>query len=113
MRELCGVLQRQRQPRREDCFCLKFAFLYLEIVLQQVGVAGKAGDPAIGVLKYDQVKLSSPSWNLSRDLADSPEQSQLLQQPRGDPTSNITDDDGLARFSSKYMSWVHAYQRNR
>jgi hypothetical protein len=62
MRELCGAcdVNGNRGAGIGNRFCLEFAFLYLEIVLQHVGVAGKAGDPAIGVLKYDQVKLSTP-----------------------------------------------------
>ena len=92
-----------------DRFCLEFPFLDLKILRQHGGVARKASDAAIGVLKYDDVKLSAASRNLSGNLADSPEQTQLLQQPRGDSTADVTDHDGLARFNSEDMSRVHTH----
>ncbi len=57
-----------------DRFCFESRFLYLEIVRQLGGVARKPSDAAIGVLKHDQVKLPAASGNLSRDLADPPQQ---------------------------------------
>jgi hypothetical protein len=56
-----------------DRFCLEFPFLYLKIVRQHCGVARKAGDAAIGVVKYDDVKLPAASRNLFGNLTDSPE----------------------------------------
>ena len=55
--------------------------MYLKIVCQHGGVAHKASDAAIGVLKYDNVKFTAPSGNLPCNFADSPEQSQLLNNP--------------------------------
>ena len=46
-----------------DRFCLEFAFLYLKIVRQLGGVAGKPSDAAIGVMKHDEVKLPAASRN--------------------------------------------------
>jgi hypothetical protein len=40
---------------------------------QHGGVARKASDAAIGVLKYDDVKLKAASRNLSGNHTDSPE----------------------------------------
>src|SRR6516165_12579583 len=40
-----------------DCFRLEFAFLNLKIMRQHGGVTRKPSDTAIGVLKYDDVKL--------------------------------------------------------
>jgi len=42
-------------------------------VRQLCGVADKASDAAIGVLKYDDVKLTAAPWNLSGNFTDSPE----------------------------------------
>jgi hypothetical protein len=83
--------------------------VYLKIVRQHGGVARKASDAAIGVLKNYDVELPAPSRNLSSNLTDSPEETQLLQQPRRDSTTYITDHDGLARFDSKYMSRIHTH----
>jgi hypothetical protein len=47
--------------------------VYLKIVRQLGGIAGKASDAAIGVLKHDEVKLPAASRNLSGNLTDSPE----------------------------------------
>src|SRR5271165_3282372 len=55
-----------------DCFRLDFPFLYLKIVRQLGGVARKASDSAIGVVKYDEVKLPAAASNLSENLTDSP-----------------------------------------
>jgi len=56
-----------------DRFCIEFRLLYLKIVRQHSGVARKASHAAIGVLKYDDVKLPAASRNLSGDLTDSSE----------------------------------------
>jgi hypothetical protein len=72
-------------------------------------VARKTSDAAICVLKYDDVKLSAPSGNPSGNLTDSSEQTELLQQPRGNSTTDVTDHDGLARFDSKYMSRIDTH----
>jgi hypothetical protein len=40
---------------------------------QHGGVARKASDAAIGVLKYDEVKLPASSGNLSGNRTNSPE----------------------------------------
>jgi len=56
-----------------DRFFLELAFLYLKIVRQHGGVASKPSDAAIGVLKYDDVKLPATSRNLSGNFSDSPE----------------------------------------
>src|SRR5580692_9519087 len=72
-------------------------------------VAGQASDAAVGVLKYDDVKFPAASWNLSGNLADAPEQTQLLQQPRCNSTADVTDHDGLARLNSKYMSRINTH----
>jgi len=45
----------------------------LKIACQDGGVVQKASDAAIGVLKYDDVKLPAASRNLSGNLTDSPE----------------------------------------
>src|SRR5277367_3634317 len=79
-------LARQRRNRPEqsnvhgnrragihDRFCLEFPFLYLKKVRQQGGVAFKASNAAVGVMKYHKVKLTTASWSLSHNLADSPE----------------------------------------
>jgi hypothetical protein len=47
--------------------------LYLKIVRQHGRVAREPSDAAIGVLKYDEVKLPAASRNLAGNLADSPE----------------------------------------
>ena len=49
-------------------FGLEFPFLYLKIARQHGGIARKASDAAIGVLKYDEVKLPAASRNLSGNL---------------------------------------------
>jgi len=92
-----------------DRFLLKFRFVYLKIVRQHGGVARKASDAAIGVLKNYHVELPAPSRTLPSNLTDSPEETQLFQQPRRDSTTYITDHDGLSRFDSKYMSRVHTH----
>ena len=56
-----------------DRFCLEFRFLYLKIVRQHGGVAHKASDTTIGVLKHDDVKFTAASRNLPGNLTDSPE----------------------------------------
>jgi hypothetical protein len=61
------------RARIGDRFCLEFTFLYLKKVRQHARVACKASDAAIGVMKYDEVKLTAASRNLSGNLADSPE----------------------------------------
>ncbi len=61
-----------RRARIGDYFCSKFGFLYLKIARQSVGVAGKTSNAAIGMLKYDDVKISAASRNLSSNLTDSP-----------------------------------------
>jgi hypothetical protein len=61
-----------------DRFLFKFRFVYLKIVRQHGGVARKASDAAIGVLKNYEVELPAPSRNLSSNLTDSPEETQLL-----------------------------------
>jgi hypothetical protein len=54
-------------------FCLEFPFLYLKIVRQHGGVAREASDTAIGVLKYDNMKLPAASRNRFGNLTDSSE----------------------------------------
>jgi hypothetical protein len=66
-------VDRKRRPRIGDRFCLEFPLLYLKIVGQQGGVASKASDAAIGVVKYDDVKLATTSGNFSGNLTDSTE----------------------------------------
>ena len=59
-------------------------------------------------------KLPAASRNRSGKRADSPEHTQLLQQPRRDSTPDVAHHDGFSRFNAEYMSRVHtAYQRNR
>ncbi len=62
-----------RRARIGDGLCLEFRLLYLKIMREHSGVAHKPSDAAIGVLKYDDVKLPAASRNLSGDLTDSPE----------------------------------------
>jgi hypothetical protein len=64
-----------RGARIGDGFCLESLFLCLKIVHQQGGLARKPSHAAIGVLKYDDVKLPAASRNPSGNLTDSPEQS--------------------------------------
>src|SRR5580700_10498246 len=82
--------QRRNRPQRSDVDCnrrsgigdrfgLEFRFLDLKITRQKCRVASEARDAAIGVLKYDEVKLPAASRNLSGNLTDSSEQPQLLQ----------------------------------
>jgi hypothetical protein len=80
-------------------------------VRQHVRVAHEASDAAIGVLKYDEVKLTAAPRNLSGNFADPPEHSQLLQQSRRNSTADITDHDGLSRLNSEYVSRVYAHIR--
>jgi hypothetical protein len=63
------------------------------------------------VLKHDDVKLSANSWGRSCNLADSPEQTQLLQQSRRDATAKVTYHDGLAGINSEDMSGIHTHIR--
>ena len=65
--------------------------------------------PQIGVLKYDEVKLCSASRNLSGNLPDSSEQTQLFQQTWGDSPADIAHHDGLARFDSKYVGRIYTH----
>ena len=60
-----------------DRFLLEFPFRYLKIAGQHGGVMGKASDPAIGVLKNDDVKLAASAGHCSGNFTDSPEQSQF------------------------------------
>ncbi len=60
-----------RRARIGDRFGLEFRFLDLKIARQQRRVASEARDAAIGVLKYDEVKLPAASRNLSGNLTDS------------------------------------------
>ena len=83
--------------------------LYLKVARQHGGIAGEASDAAIGVLKYDDVKLPAASRDLSGNLSDSPEHTQLLQQPWRDSTADVAHHDGFARFNSEYMSRVHTH----
>jgi hypothetical protein len=55
-----------------DRFCLEVSFRYLKIARKHRGVAGKASNAAIGVLKNDEVKLPAASRSLSGNLTDSP-----------------------------------------
>jgi len=75
-------------------------------VRQHCGIARKASDAAIGVLKYDDVKFTAAAGNLPGNFADSPKQFQLLQQPRRDSTADVTHHDGLSRLDSKYVSGI-------
>ena len=60
------------------------------------------------------MKRTAASRNPAGNLTDSPEQTQLLQQPRGDSTADVAQHHHLARFNSKDMSRIHtAYPRNR
>jgi len=52
----------------ENRFLFKFRFVYLKIVRHMAGVARKASDAAIGVLKNYDVELPAPSRNLSSNL---------------------------------------------
>jgi hypothetical protein len=61
------------------------------------------------VLKYDDVKFTAASKNLSGNFTDSSEKSQLLQQSRCDSAAEVTHHDGLPRLNSKYMSRVHTH----
>jgi hypothetical protein len=54
-------------------FVLSSPSRYLKIARQDGGVVQKANDAAIGVLKYDDVKLTAASRDLSGNLTDSPE----------------------------------------
>ena len=63
-------VDRNRRAGIGDRFFLEFPFLYLKIVRQHGGVARKARDAAIGVLKYDDVTLPAASRNLSGNLTD-------------------------------------------
>ncbi len=94
-----------RVPGISDRFSLQFPFRYLKIVRQHCGIGRKASDAAIGVLKYDDVKFTA-AGNLPGNFADSPKQSQLLQQPRRDSTADVTHHDGLSRLDSKYVSGI-------
>ena len=61
------------------------------------------------MLEYDDVKFAAASRNLPGKFTDSPEQSQLFQQPRRDSTADIAHDDGLARSNSKYVGRIHTH----
>src|SRR5262249_42449606 len=76
---------------------------------EEGGGAGGGSDAAMGVWDYDNVKPPAASRDLFGNLADSSEQTQLLQQPGSDSTANITHHDCLARFDSKYMSRIHTH----
>src|SRR5580704_9164116 len=60
-------------------------------------------------MKHDEMKLPSTPWNLCGNLADSPEQPQLLQQPGGDATADVAHQDGLTQFNSEYLCRIHAH----
>ena len=92
-----------------DRFRLKFPFLYLKVVRQHGGIASKASHAAIGVLEHDDVKLPAASRNFSGNFTDSPEQTQLLQQPWGDSTADVPDYDGLAGLNSQHIGWIHTH----
>ena len=59
-----------RSARIHHRLFVNISFLYLKILSQQGGVAFKASDAAVGVLKNDKVKLSSTSRSLARNLTD-------------------------------------------
>jgi hypothetical protein len=61
-----------------DRFCPEIRFLNLKEMRQPGGVAGEAGDAAVGVLKQDEVKLAAAPRNLLDNLTDSSEETQLL-----------------------------------
>jgi hypothetical protein len=98
-----------RCARISDRFGFEFPFLYLKIVRQHCRIARKASDTAVRVLKHDEVKLPAASSNLSGNLSDSSEQTQLLQQSRRDSAPDVTYYDGLAGLNSKYVSRVHTH----
>jgi len=90
-------------------FSPEFLFRCLKVVRKHGGIAGEAANATIAVLKDNEMKLSAASWDFPGNLADSPEQSQLLQQPWCDSTADITYHDGFARFDSEYMSRIHTH----
>jgi hypothetical protein len=55
-----------------DRFSRQFPFRYLKIVRQHCGIARKASDAAIGVLKYDEVKFTAATRNLPGNFTNSP-----------------------------------------
>src|SRR5580700_11399958 len=62
-----------RGARIPGRFGLEFRFLDLKIARQKCRVASEARDAAIGVLKYDEVKLPAASRDLSGNLTNSSE----------------------------------------
>jgi hypothetical protein len=68
-----GNVDRDRRVRIEERFCLEVSLLYLKIMRQHGGIARKASNAAIGVVKYDEVKLTAASRKLSGNLTNSPE----------------------------------------
>ena len=97
------------RTRIGDRFCLQFPFLHFKIARQHGGLFGEVRDTAIGMLEDDEMKLPATSRNRSGNLADSPEHTQLLQQPWRDSTADVTDHNGFPRFNSEYMSRVHTH----
>jgi len=65
--------------------------------------------PAIGVLKYDHVKLPAASRNLSGNLTDFARVDPTAPTAPDDSTAHVTYHGGLARFNSKYMSRIHTH----
>ena len=90
---------------------MEIRFLYLKIVRQYCGIARKASDTVIGVLKQGDVKFPAASWNRAGNFTDLPEESQLLEQPQRDSTTDVTDHDRLARLDSKCVSRIDAQIR--
>ena len=72
-------------------------------------IPGEIRDAAIGVLHHDEMKLPATSSNRFGSFTDSSEKAQLLQQPWSNSTADVTHNDGLARFDSKYMSRIDTH----
>src|ERR1700722_13994719 len=92
-----------------DFLFLEFVFRNLKVTRQHSGFAGEVSAAAIGVLEDDEMKLPAASRNRCGNLADSPEHTQLLQQPWRDSTADVTHHNRFAGFNAKYMGRIDTH----
>jgi hypothetical protein len=61
------------------------------------------------MLKNDDVELPAAAGSFSGDLADPPQHSDLLDQTRRDPTTDITHHNSFAQLDSKHVCRVYPH----
>jgi len=99
-------IDRNRCVRISDRFGLHSFLAGAKVVRQHVRVPFEASDPAVGVLKNDEVKLARriASSNLGYPI----EHPQCLQRPWSDSPTNIAYHDSLSETQAEQESRIDA-----